>query len=120
MFVLLSTFINLLVHLVFYESIRNEPWKYLDIYFGWSIEFCMCAQLIYDYCDFGNQIKQWEYEYFRDSEVRKQKVLNQDGLNENKVQEEVGKIIKTNPVNNSRSNSIASGLSKHSSNNITK
>jgi len=78
----------------------------------------MCLQLVYEYCDFGNQIKQWEFEYFRDSEVRKQKVLNTDGLNEVQLQKEVDQIINKKRINasspNSRHQSVEDNLGSNS------
>jgi hypothetical protein len=81
-FVIFATILIFLIHLIFYASFRNDQEAYLEIYFGWTIELFMCIQVLFDYCDFPNSIKQWEYEYLRDSEVRKQKELNSDGLNE--------------------------------------
>ena len=49
----------------------------------------MIVQMLYDYIVFQNTLKQWEFEYLRDNEVRKHKALNEDGVNENEIYKEI-------------------------------
>ena len=56
----------------------------------------MIFQLIYDVVTFKGRLKQWEYEYYQDIEIRKQKAFNTGKLNEKEIQENIADIIANN------------------------